>query len=229
MVFEACLSRALGSVGCPPVWSVVLGGPTTWAANSRNSWRPGRAYPLWPLAYFTMNDWRKPVGGKGGGGNRSYMGPNGSAEKVDYSRLPISEGSDGEGEDWIQRQIKGHKVGWCGTCMRQWGLCFPCGSLGQKKVTHNSQPLYPQVLPRVPARYCCCVAPTRYDVIWDKLHYLELVKDTFCGSLTYEYVPGTDYSYMKAPVKSKAFHRVFAFLPSRKVLGRTPLPFWVCP
>ena len=46
------------------------------------------------------------------------MGPNGSAEKVDYSRLPIGDGSDGEGEDWIQRQIKGHKVGWCGTCMR---------------------------------------------------------------------------------------------------------------
>lgn len=50
------------------------------------------------------------MGGNGGGGNRSYMGPNGSAEKVDYSRLPIGEGSDGEGEDWIQRQIKGHKA-----------------------------------------------------------------------------------------------------------------------
>lgn len=54
------------------------------------------------------------MGGNGGGGNRGYLGPNGSAEKVDYSRLPIGEGSDGEGEDWIQKQIKGHKVGWFG-------------------------------------------------------------------------------------------------------------------
>lgn len=61
-----------------------------------------------------MNDWKAPIGGGGGGGKRNYTGPNGSAEKVDYSQLPLGGGggSDDEagGDDWIQRQIRGHKV-----------------------------------------------------------------------------------------------------------------------
>lgn len=74
------------------------------------------------------------MGGNGGGGNRSYMGPNGSAEKVDYSRLPIGEGSDGEGEDWIQRQIKGHTVGLCDTCIRYVGTSvLPVGLWAESK------------------------------------------------------------------------------------------------
>ena len=63
-----------------------------------------------------MNDWKAPIGGGGGGAGRKYGGPNGSAEKVDYSQLPLGGGSDDEGggDDWIQRQIRGHKVseGW---------------------------------------------------------------------------------------------------------------------
>lgn len=59
-----------------------------------------------------MNDWKAPIGGGGGGGSRNYKGPNGTAEKVDYSQLPLGGGSDDEGggDDWIQRQIRGHKV-----------------------------------------------------------------------------------------------------------------------
>lgn len=57
-----------------------------------------------------MDDWKKPVGG--GRGSRNYSGPNGTAEKVDYSRVPIGGESDDEagGDDWIQRQIRGHKA-----------------------------------------------------------------------------------------------------------------------
>lgn len=60
-----------------------------------------------------MNDWKAPIGRSAGGGSRNYGGPNGTAEKVDYSRLPNEAGpiDDGEGDDWIQRQIRGHKVG----------------------------------------------------------------------------------------------------------------------
>lgn len=61
-----------------------------------------------------MNDWKAPVGGGGrGGGSRNYRGPNNTSEKVDYSQLPLGGGSDDEGggDDWIQRQIRGHKVG----------------------------------------------------------------------------------------------------------------------
>lgn len=57
-----------------------------------------------------MNDWKRPSGGGGGGAKRSYVGPNGSTEKVDYSRLPLAGGSDDEGDDWIQKQIRGQKV-----------------------------------------------------------------------------------------------------------------------
>ncbi|CAM9184049.1 unnamed protein product [Pylaiella littoralis] len=56
-----------------------------------------------------MNDWKSPAGG----GGRKYRGPNGTAEKVDYSQLPIggggSDDDDGGNDDWIQRQIRGHK------------------------------------------------------------------------------------------------------------------------
>lgn len=66
-----------------------------------------------------MNDWKNPTSGGRRGGNRSYTGPNGSTEKVDYSRLPQGGGSNdgdsagddnGGGGDWIQRQIRGHKA-----------------------------------------------------------------------------------------------------------------------
>ncbi|CAN0451327.1 unnamed protein product [Ectocarpus sp. 12 AP-2014] len=58
-----------------------------------------------------MNDWKAPIGRSAGGGSRNYGGPNGTAEKVDYSRLPNEAEpiDDGEGGDWIQRQIRGHK------------------------------------------------------------------------------------------------------------------------
>jgi len=65
-------------------------------------------------AGLIMNDWKAPVGGGGrGGGSRNYRGPNNTSEKVDYSQLPLGGGSDDEGggDDWIQRQIRGHKVG----------------------------------------------------------------------------------------------------------------------
>lgn len=59
---------------------------------------------------LAMNDWKSPAGG----GGRKYRGPNGTAEKVDYSQLPIggggSDDDDGGNDDWIQRQIRGHKV-----------------------------------------------------------------------------------------------------------------------
>lgn len=61
-----------------------------------------------------MDDWKRPVGGGARvGGNRNYGGPNNTSEKVDYSQVPIGGGSDDEdgGDDWIQRQIRGHKVG----------------------------------------------------------------------------------------------------------------------
>lgn len=54
-----------------------------------------------------MNDWKRSAGGSNG--NRIYTGPAGSTEKVDYSRLPVGGGSDEE-DDWIQRQIRGHKT-----------------------------------------------------------------------------------------------------------------------
>lgn len=58
-----------------------------------------------------MNDWKAQIGGGGGGVSRTYTGPNGSAEKVDYSHLPLGGSDDeGGGDDWIQRQIRGHKV-----------------------------------------------------------------------------------------------------------------------
>eukprot|EP00752_Nemacystus_decipiens_P001251 g1249.t1 len=57
-----------------------------------------------------MNDWKTPIGGGGGGVSRNYTGPNGSAGKVDYSQLPLGgSDDDGGGDDWIQRQIRGHK------------------------------------------------------------------------------------------------------------------------
>lgn len=63
-----------------------------------------------------MNDWKAPIGGSGGNGaRRSFTGPNGTSGKVDYSRLPAASTSDDEGEDWIQREIKGHKVKSCST------------------------------------------------------------------------------------------------------------------
>ncbi|CAM9117285.1 unnamed protein product [Ascophyllum nodosum] len=56
-----------------------------------------------------MNDWKASLGGsRGTEARRNFTGPNGSSEKVDYSRLP--EGSDDEEADWIQRQIRGHKT-----------------------------------------------------------------------------------------------------------------------
>lgn len=68
----------------------------------------------WSLSLgVIMNDWKAPIGGGGGGATRSYTGPNGSAEKVDYSQLPLGGGGsddEGGGDDWIQRQIRGHKV-----------------------------------------------------------------------------------------------------------------------
>lgn len=58
-----------------------------------------------------MNNWKEPIGGSGrNGARRNFTGPNSTSEKVDYSRLPAASISDDEGEDWIQRQIKGHKV-----------------------------------------------------------------------------------------------------------------------
>lgn len=63
----------------------------------------------WTPLGSAMNDWKSSAGG----GNRNYRGPNGTAEKVDYSQLPIGGGGsddDAEGDDWIQRQIRGHKV-----------------------------------------------------------------------------------------------------------------------
>lgn len=62
-----------------------------------------------------MNDWKRPVSGGPGGGNRSFTGPNGSTEKVDYSRVPIGESSEDEGGDWIQKKIRGHKASRCVT------------------------------------------------------------------------------------------------------------------
>lgn len=57
-----------------------------------------------------MNDWKSTSGGRGGS-KGGYGGPNGTTDKVDYSRLPLgSGGSEDDGEDWIQRQIRGHKV-----------------------------------------------------------------------------------------------------------------------
>lgn len=56
-----------------------------------------------------MNDWKRAPPGGGAGGKRPFSGPGGSVDKVDYSRLPVGGGSDDE-EDWIQRQIRGHKV-----------------------------------------------------------------------------------------------------------------------
>ena len=71
-----------------------------------------------------MNDWKAPIGGGGGGVSRNYTGPNGTAEKVDYSHLPLG-GSDDEGgeDDWIQRQIRGHKVSEPSVAVHSGRLC----------------------------------------------------------------------------------------------------------
>lgn len=81
-------------------------------AGNREQEREVERGGLVSLTSVTMNDWKAPVGRSAGGGSRNYGGPNGTAEKVDYSRLPneAGPGDDGEGDDWIQRQIRGHKV-----------------------------------------------------------------------------------------------------------------------